>query len=59
MGTVYSIVSVAALFGPAAGGTIYARTGYKGVFGLSIGLIGLDLVLRTLMIEKVNITLRN
>lgn len=52
MGTIFSFVSVAGLFAPICGGALYARTGYKGVFGVSIGLIAIDLILRLLMVEK-------
>ncbi|KAH7068993.1 major facilitator superfamily domain-containing protein [Paraphoma chrysanthemicola] len=52
MGTVFSFVSVAALFSPILGGLLYASVGYKGVFGLGIGLVGIDCILRLLMIEK-------
>lgn len=52
MGTVFSFVSVAGLFSPILGGVIYAKAGYGGVFGLGIGLVAIDFVLRFLMIEK-------
>ncbi|KAF2032727.1 MFS general substrate transporter [Setomelanomma holmii] len=52
MGTVFSFVSVAGLFSPILGGLMYASVGYKGVFGLGIGLVGVDFILRLLMVEK-------
>lgn len=52
MGTIFSFVSVAGLFAPICGGALYAKSGYKGVFGVSIGLIAIDLILRLLMVEK-------
>ncbi|KAH7395100.1 major facilitator superfamily domain-containing protein [Phaeosphaeria sp. MPI-PUGE-AT-0046c] len=52
MGTIFSFVSVAGLFAPICGGALYSKTGYKGVFGVSIGLIAIDLILRLLMVEK-------
>lgn len=52
MGTVFSFISVAGLFAPIIGGLLYARSGYNGVFGLGLGLIAIDLILRLLMIEK-------
>lgn len=52
MGTVFSFVSVAGLFSPIAGGVLYAKTGYIGVFGIGIGLVAVDFILRVLMIEK-------
>ncbi|KAJ5065259.1 major facilitator superfamily domain-containing protein [Bipolaris maydis] len=51
MGTLFSFISVAGLFSPIAGGVLYAKTGYKGVFGIGLGLIGIDLILRVLMVE--------
>ncbi|PYH96639.1 MFS transporter [Aspergillus ellipticus CBS 707.79] len=38
--------------GPLLGGVIYARGGYYAVFGLAFALIGVDIVLRLIMIEK-------
>ncbi|CAO2654825.1 Nn.00g115580.m01.CDS01 [Neocucurbitaria sp. VM-36] len=52
MGTVFSFISVAGLFSPIIGGLLYAKTGFKGVFGVAIGLVGVDFVLRLLMVEK-------
>jgi MFS family permease len=52
MGTIFSFISVAGLFSPVLGGFLYARSGYKGVFGVGIGLVAVDVVLRLLMVEK-------
>jgi MFS family permease len=52
MGTIFSFISVAGLFSPVLGGLLYAKSGYTGVFGVGIGLVGVDLVLRLLMVEK-------
>lgn len=52
MGTVFSFVSVAGLLSPLLGGILYASVGYKGVFGLGIGIVAIDFILRLLMIEK-------
>ncbi|RMZ72702.1 membrane transporter [Pyrenophora seminiperda CCB06] len=52
MGTLFSFISVGGLFSPVIGGLLYARTGYKGVFGVGIGLVGIDFVLRVLMVEE-------
>ena len=41
MGTIFSFISVAGLFSPMVGGLLYARTGYKGVFGVGVSLIGI------------------
>ncbi|KAH6614006.1 major facilitator superfamily domain-containing protein [Boeremia exigua] len=52
MGTIFSFISVAGLFSPICGGLLYAKTGYNGVFGVGIGLVAIDFILRMLMIEK-------
>jgi MFS family permease len=52
MGTIFSFISVAGLLSPTCGGALYATTGYVGVFGVGVGLIGVDFILRLLMIEK-------
>ena len=52
MGTVFGFISVAGLFWPIVGGVLYSKTGYKGVFGVGVGLIAIDFLLRVLMIEK-------
>ena len=52
MGTIFSFISVAGLFSPICGGLLYAKTGYNGVFGVGIGLVGIDFILRLLMVEK-------
>ncbi|OAG20098.1 MFS general substrate transporter [Alternaria alternata] len=52
MGTIFSFISVAGLFSPMVGGLLYARTGYKGVFGVGVSLIGIDFILRVLVVEK-------
>ena len=37
---------------PVLGGVLYRKTGYAGVFGLGAGLLGLDFIMRLLVIEK-------
>ncbi|KAJ5673762.1 hypothetical protein N7462_009201 [Penicillium macrosclerotiorum] len=44
--------SVGSMTGPLLGGLLYERGGYYAVFGLSFGVIGLDVILRFLLIEK-------
>jgi MFS family permease len=51
MGTIFSFISVAGLFSPVIGGLLYAKSGYVGVFGVGIGLVCIDFVLRVLMVE--------
>ena len=52
MGTMFSFTSVAGLFFPIMGGLLYAKSGYNGIFGLGLGLVAVDLILRLSMIEK-------
>ncbi|KAH8704434.1 major facilitator superfamily domain-containing protein [Phaeosphaeriaceae sp. PMI808] len=52
MGTIFSFCSVAALFAPVLGGILYEKAGYQGVFGVGIGLVVVDFILRLLIIEK-------
>lgn len=52
IGYVSMAISVGTLGGPLLGGVVYQNGGYYAVFGLAFGLIGLDIVLRLLLIEK-------
>lgn len=52
MGYIASAFSVGALAGPLIGGVVYAKAGYYAVFALGFSLIGLDILLRLLLIEK-------
>ncbi|KAF2258509.1 MFS general substrate transporter, partial [Lojkania enalia] len=52
IGSVFSFTSVAGLFAPVIGGLLYAKTGYRGVFGVGISLVIIDFVMRLFMIEK-------
>jgi len=45
-------MSIGLILGPVLGGVIYARSGYYAAFGLGFGFIGLDLVLRVVLVEK-------
>ncbi|KAF7585452.1 hypothetical protein BBP40_010891 [Aspergillus hancockii] len=44
--------SVGTLAGPLLGGVLYQECGYYAVFGLAFGLIGLDILLRLMLIER-------
>ncbi|KAL3449917.1 major facilitator superfamily domain-containing protein [Aspergillus insuetus] len=44
--------SVGSMTGPLLGGILYQRGGYYAVYGLAFGVIGIDVVLRFLLIEK-------
>ncbi len=45
-------MNLGALIAPFLAGIVYAKAGYYAVFGMILGLIGLDFVLRGVMIEK-------
>lgn len=52
MGTALSSSSVGLVISPLLGGVVYAKSGLWGVLGMIIGLIGLNILLITLLIEK-------
>lgn len=41
------------MIGPLLGGVALAKAGYNAVFGMTLAIIGVDIVLRLLMIESV------
>ena len=45
-------MSIGPILGPLLGGAIYAHGGYYAVFGLMFAMLGMDAVLRLVMIEK-------
>ncbi|RHZ63668.1 hypothetical protein CDV55_106222 [Aspergillus turcosus] len=45
-------ITLGTMTGPLLGGVIYENGGYYAVFGLAFGIIGLDIVLRLVLIEK-------
>lgn len=48
----FSTISVGELIAPVLGGILYDRTGASGVFGLAVGIIAVDFIMRLLMVEK-------
>ncbi|KAI1133259.1 MFS transporter-like protein [Nemania abortiva] len=52
MGYVNISMSVALLLAPVIGGVVYNHAGYYAVFYVAFGVVGLDIALRLLMIEK-------
>ncbi|KAK6063206.1 vesicular amine transporter [Seiridium cupressi] len=52
MGVIFSTISVGELVAPVLGGVLYDKTGYGGVFGLAVGILAIDFIMRVLMIEK-------
>lgn len=45
-------MSLGILIAPLLGGVVFDRAGYNAVFGMAYALIGLDIVLRLLLVEK-------
>lgn len=45
-------MSIGILIGPLLGGVVFDRAGYGAVFAMAYGLIGLDVLLRLLLVEK-------
>jgi MFS family permease len=52
IGYVSMSLSVGTMAGPLLGGVLYQDGGYYSVFGLAFGLIGVDIFLRLVLIEK-------
>ncbi|KAI0875475.1 MFS transporter-like protein [Hypoxylon argillaceum] len=52
MGYVNISMSIALLLAPVIGGVVYNHAGYYAVYYVAFGVVGLDIVLRLLMIEK-------
>lgn len=48
----FSIVSVGNLAAPLLGGVLYEKAGYAGVFGIGFAILGVDFLMRLLVIEK-------
>lgn len=49
---IFSFISVGELAAPVLGGVLYKKTGYAGVFGIGAALLGVDFIMRILVIEK-------
>ncbi|KAI1412084.1 MFS transporter-like protein [Hypoxylon sp. FL1857] len=52
VGSIFSFISVGELMAPVIGGALYEKTGYSGVFGVAAGVLGLDFLMRLLVVEK-------
>ncbi|KAI8959165.1 MFS general substrate transporter [Daldinia sp. FL1419] len=52
VGSIFSFISVGELMAPVIGGVLYEKTGYTGVFGVAAGALGLDFLMRLLVVEK-------
>ncbi|KAL2856605.1 major facilitator superfamily domain-containing protein [Aspergillus pseudoustus] len=47
-----SAIALGFMLGPLLGGIVYDKAGYEAVFGMSFALVGLDLIMRVLVVEK-------
>jgi MFS family permease len=54
MGYIALSMSIGSIAGPLLGGVVYAKAGYYAVFAMGFALVGLDIILRLVMIEKSN-----
>jgi len=52
MGYMAAATSIGSLAGPLLGGVVYANAGYYAVFSMGFAIIGLDIFLRLMMVEK-------
>ena len=52
MGYIAAATSVGQLAGPLLGGVVYSRAGYYAVFAMGFAIIGLDIFLRLMLIER-------
>ena len=55
MGYVGTVSAIGVAAGPLLGGVVYARGGYYAVFAMAFALLGVDIVLRFLLIEKISV----
>ena len=52
MSMVFLAMSLGVLIGPLFGGFVFEKAGYNAVYAMAYGFIGLDVILRLLMVEK-------
>jgi MFS family permease len=52
MGYMAAATSIGSLAGPLLGGVVYANAGYYAVFSMGFAIIGVDIFLRLMMVEK-------
>ena len=52
IGSIFGFISTGELMSPVLGGILYDKAGLKAVFGLAFALMGVDLVMRLLVIEQ-------
>lgn len=52
VGSIFSFISVGELVAPVLGGVVYDKVGSEAVFGMGMVLLGLDFLMRGVLIEK-------
>lgn len=52
IGSIFSFISFGSLLAPPLGGALFDKTGYVGVFGLAVGVLAVDFIMRMLVIER-------
>lgn len=52
IGAIFSFISVGELIAPVLGGVVYDKAGYGAVFGMGGAVLGLDLLMRAVVVEK-------
>ncbi|KAI9841946.1 MAG: hypothetical protein M1837_000266 [Sclerophora amabilis] len=52
IGSIFGFISIGELLAPVLGGVLYEKAGYGGVFGVGGAILGVDFIMRILVIEK-------
>ena len=52
IGSIFGFISIGELTAPVLGGVVYDKAGYGAVFSMGFALLGLDFIMRFLIIEK-------
>ncbi|MCJ1401021.1 hypothetical protein MMC11_004233 [Xylographa trunciseda] len=52
IGSIFGFISIGELGAPILGGVLYAKAGYGAVFSIAYALLGIDFIMRFLIIEK-------
>lgn len=52
IGSIFSFISIGELAAPVLGGIVYKKAGSMAVFGMAFGLLGVDFLMRLVIIEK-------
>ncbi|GAB0145042.1 hypothetical protein EsHS_00005491 [Epichloe bromicola] len=52
IGVIFAVISVGEVAAPVVGGVLYDEVGIAGVFGVAIGILSVDVVMRILVLDK-------